>query len=131
MDPIKMVTYEDLLKISAAFKRDRVEVEGIYFIKITTIEESVHWKVCVVTQHIQSDFIHKLIELRRAGKLPNLDPIVRVNPIRPSQTEARAVLDYASKFDRAPVTIRDVISNGFLIEYALVAEAPGLQKAAA
>lgn len=126
-----MCTSDDLLRVSHELKVSGVDVQAIYFIKVTTVEDSVFWNIRVVTTHDPRDFFYKLWELRKAGRIPPIDPDIRIKAVRPNNTEAERVLDYARQFRAAPVVISNVVWNGLYIEYALVAEAPGLERVAA
>ena len=133
MGPVEMVTctVDDLLRISHGLKRGGVDVQAIYFIKVTTAEDSVYWNIRVVTTHDPRDFIGKLVELQNAGKIPSIDSDIRIKAVRPDNPEAERVIEYARQFRAAPVVISNVAWKGLYIEYALVAEAPGLEKVAA
>lgn len=133
MDTVEMVTCtaDDLLRISHELKATGVDVQAIYFIKVTTVEDSVFWNIRVVTTHDPRDFFYKLWELRKAGRIPSIGTDVRIKAVRPDTVEAERVLEYARQFREAPVVISNVAWKGLYIEYALVAEAPGLDRAAA
>ena len=133
MGTVEMVTCtaDDLLRLSKELKRSGVDVRAIYFIKVTTIEDSVFWNIRVVTDHDPRDFFYKLWELRKAGRIPSIDPDIRIKAVRPNSIEAQRVLEYARQFRVAPVVISNVAWKGLYIEYALVAEAPGLEQVAA
>ena len=133
MGTVEMVTCtaEDLFRISNALKESGVDVRAIYFIKVTTVEDSIFWNIRVVTDHDSRDFFFKLWELRKAGRIPSIDPDIRIKAIRPNSIEAQRVLEYALQFRMAPVVISNVVWKGLYIEYAIVAEAPGLEKVAA
>jgi hypothetical protein len=124
-------TSDDLVRISHELKASGVDVRAIYFIKITTVEDSVFWNIRVVTTHDPRDFLYKLWGLRNAGRIPPIDPDIGIKAVRPRDVEAERVLEYARQFRVAPVVISNVAWKGLYIEYALVAEAPGLEKAAA
>ncbi|HUF46093.1 MAG TPA: hypothetical protein VMN43_12165 [Aestuariivirgaceae bacterium] len=108
-----------------------MDVQAIYFIKVTTVEDSVFWNIRVVTTHDPRDFFYKLWELRKAGRISPIDPDIRIKAVRPNNPEAERVIEYARQFRAAPVVISNVAWKGLYIEYALVAEAPGLEKVAA
>ena len=133
MDPIEMVrcSADDLLRISQAMKGIGVEVEGIYLLKLTADDDTVFWKIRAVTTHDPRDFIFKFAELQNAGKIPSFDSDIGIKAVPPDDPEAQRILDYARQFRSAPVVISNSAWKGLYIEYALVAEAPGLDKAAA
>jgi hypothetical protein len=133
MGPIEMVrcSADDLLRISQEMKRVGVDVQAIYFLKVTSNEDSVFWNIRAVTTHDPYDFVYKFSELQSAKKIPPMDSDIRIKAIRPDDPEAERVLEYARQFREAPVVISNVAWKGLYIEYALVAEAPGLEKAAA
>lgn len=133
MGPIEMVrcSADDLLRISQEMKRVGVDVQAIYFLKVTSNEDSVFWNIRAVTTHDSYDFVYKFSELQNAKKIPRIDSDIRIKAIRPDDPEAERVLEYARQFREAPVVISNVAWKGLYIEYALVAEAPGLEKAAA
>jgi hypothetical protein len=108
-----------------------VDVQGIYFLKLTTDDDSVFWNIRAVTAHDPRDFIFKFVELQNAGKIPPIDSDIRIKAVRPDDPEAERVLEYARQFREAPVVISNAAWKGLYIEYALVAEAPGLDRAAA
>ena len=133
MGPVEMVTCtaDDLLRISNGLKRGGVDVKAIYFIKVTSVEDSVYWNIRVVSTHDPRDFIGKLVALQNAGKIPPIDSAIRIKAVPPDNPEAERVLEYARQFRTAPVVISNVAWKGLYIEYALVAEAPGIEKMAA
>jgi hypothetical protein len=80
---------------------------------------------------VSHDFVHTLIELRRAGKLPSTDSQIRISSVNLDHVEAKRVLDYARQMKKLPLTIKGVLWQGLFIEYALVAEVEGLKQRAA
>jgi hypothetical protein len=121
----------DIRRVADAFRRAGVNVEGAYLIKTTSDENSAFWSIKVVTRHDSRDFIYKLVDLRRTGALGKAGYDISINAEKPTSIEASRVLDYAAQFNRAPVKIRGVYWKGLFIEYALVAEGPGLHRAVA
>jgi hypothetical protein len=76
-------------------------------------------------------FVFKLIELRREGKLPEIDSRVRISAEKPGSAEAMRILDYAGEVGGAIVTIRGVGLKGLFVEDAIVVKWPKRQRALA
>lgn len=130
-DDLVTLDASDIRRVADAFRRAGVDVEGAYLIKVTSIEGSVFWSIKIVTRNDPRDFIYKLVDLRRKSMLGKAQDGIAINPEKPTSIEASRVLNYAAQFGKAPVTIRGVYWNGLFIEYALVVEGPGLDRAVA
>lgn len=117
-------------QIASAFREVGVLVSAAYLIQVP-VEESVMWKVRLVTQKTLREVILIRIKLEREGKLPAIDRDVAITPISPDSWEARSILDYASKAASDPVELRNTGIDGILIPYALVPKLPAPDRAAA
>ena len=126
----------DCVQIASALRSVDVEVQGIYLIRLTSVEGYVEDLVRVVCdvggkKFDSRDFVHKVIELRRNGKLPELDQSIRIDCIRNDHLEAKRIADYTRKMKKLPLRIKDVFWDGLYIEYALVAEMSEVNEQAA
>ncbi len=133
MDSLELVkcSVDDLKQIASALRSVGVDVQGIYLIKLTSVEGHVEHLVRVICdvggmKFDSRDFVHKVIELRRTGKLPDIDDSIRIDCLRSDDLEAKRVADYTRKMKKLPLRIKDVFWDGLYIEYALVADMSGV-----
>jgi len=138
MDSLELVncSVDDLRQIASALRTVEVDVQGIYLIRLTSVEGNVENLVRVICdvggeKFDSRDFVHKVIELRRNGKLPDTDESIRISCLRSDHLEAKRVAEYTRKMKKLPLRIRDVFWDGLYIEYALVAEMSGVNQQAA
>lgn len=138
MDSLELVncSADDLKQIASALRSVDVDVQGIYLIRLTSVEGNVETLVRVICDiggmnFDSRDFVHKVIELRRDGKLPDIDEYIRISCVQSDHLEAKRVADYTRKMKKLPLRIRDVLWDGLYIEYALVAEMSGVNRQAA
>lgn len=132
MDPVQVVgDAKGLKEIAKALRDEGFAIDAVYLIKLVAECGSVDWVVRLVTRRSSRDVIYKVFELRRGNKIPPLGPRVRIDAIPPDHIEASRVLDYARRFGRPPVEIEGVLLDGLYVDFALIADYPGADAAAA
>lgn len=130
MDKATLVNRENdaLNEVARVFRMNGIAVTGIYLIQLTAESGYSERVVRLVTDrklpNAQRDMIHKLVELRRNGKLPEVDGASRFDIVSADDAEASRIIDYARQYGSLPVLIDDTMWKGLFIEYAIVAELP-------
>jgi len=132
MDTVQMVGGANgLKKIADALRKEGFAIDAIYLIKLVHEDDREDWVVRLVTRGSSHDVVYRFFKLRNDGKIPRFGDRIRIDAITPDHPEASQVIAYARRFDRLPVEIETVLLDGMLIDYALVAELPGANAAAA
>jgi hypothetical protein len=133
MDPNAMVTggSAGLRAIADAFRMNNFAIQGIYLIKITSDEGYEDWVVRLITSKRARDMINLLVRLRREKQLPAINSRVRFDVIQADDAEASRIIEYSRRMGDVPVEINGALIDGMFIEYALVADYPGADAAAA
>jgi len=132
MDPVTSVgRAEGLRMIAEALRGEGIRVEAIYLIKLLPDHGDADWVIRIVTNRNSREVVLKVFALRRAGRIPAFGEKVRIAPVSPTHPEASRIIAYARRFARVPIEIESVILDRMLIDYALVAELPGADAAAA
>lgn len=127
---------EGIRRIAKAFRDRDFPIEASYLVRRRAFEsDDPEWVVVFVVSPFRPstdrDFIYAHVELRRAGLLPFIDPQVRLEVVSPDHIEASRLLAYARRIGAAPLVLRNVGTQGLLIDYAIVAEDRGNQARAA
>lgn len=132
MDPVQTVGGgAGLKKIADALRTENFVIDAIYLIRLVRDNDDVDWVIRLATHERSREVLVKTFELRRDGKIPRFGDQVRVDTILPEDPEARRVIAQAQRYGYAPVEFEGVLLDGMLIDYALVADFPGAESAAA
>lgn len=132
MDPVETVGRAGgLRRIAAALREAGISVDAIYLIKLENDGGHVEWVLRVVTSRNSREVVLTIFELRRKGSIPRFGDKIRIDPIPLAHPEASRIIAYAQRFADLPVEIENVILDRMLIDYALVAELPEADAAAA
>jgi hypothetical protein len=123
MDPEPLVrdNAKAMLEVGRAFEEAGFHIQEVYLIKTTTLDGAVFWHLRLVTDGDPRELIYQLVRFRRDGVLPKMDEDLRVQAIRPSNIEASSILQYAHRFSRFPITIKNTPIGRLYVEYAVVA----------
>ena len=137
MDPLSLVEggADGLVRIAEAFRGKRLNVSGIYLIKMTGHAGDERWVIRLVTEekspHVKRRMIVALVSLRREGALPRIDDSVLLDTVHVDDFETVRIVQYTEALGGPPAVIRDVMWQGLFIEYAVVALVPERETAAA
>lgn len=122
---------EGMKRIVHALEADGINVRGAYMIKTTADTGYQDVEFCIVTSDDQRSVLNRIIDLKRAGKLPVVDGKVRFATARPSSTEASRIMAYAAQVGSPILTIQGVGIDGLYVEEAVVVKWPKKANAAA
>src|SRR4051812_32640774 len=82
-------------RIAELVRDAEIPVDGIYIIKSTTDEGSAFWNLRLITPVSSLKVIRKVVNLRHKGKLPWIDPEVRIKGVSSDNVEASRIMAYA------------------------------------
>ncbi len=125
-----------LRQIAQAYREAGFPVQAIYLTKRRgLVDDEPRWTIVAVVspfgKETDSDAITAHVRLRRSGKLPFIDPEVRLDLVPPTDGEASRILAHSRRFGSPPFVVRNLGVDGWLIDYALVAEDLGHRAQAA
>jgi hypothetical protein len=127
---------DGLRRLADAYREDGFPVEAVYLIQRRSLEDDgSYWAVVLVISPFQttteSSAIVAYVRLGQAHRLPAIAPEVRLEWVPPDHVEASRLLAYVRRNGAPPMVLRNVGTNGLLIDYALVAEDLGTRAQAA
>lgn len=111
---------DGMKRIVNALEAGGIDVRGAYVIKSTSDTGYEDYVFNVVSADDQRKLINRVIDLKRAGKLPRIESRLRFAAARPSAAEASRVLAYAAEVGTPVVTMQGVGLDGLYVEDALV-----------
>lgn len=138
MDPSTLVEggSTGLDVVAEAFRSEGFPVEAIYLIRRRSLEdEETYWALVLVVSPFQpndeANAIGCYSMLHQAGRLPEIESGVRFELVPPDHIEASRLLAYVRRRGSPPIVLRNVGTQGLLIDYAMVAEDRGNRARAA
>ena len=117
---------QGIARIAGCFRERGFPVVASYLIKRLGEDESTDWVLVLVLKPLRPgaarDVIYTHVALRREGRLPWIDPRVRIDAVSSDHVEASRLLGWARGLGVPPVSVAESYINGLFVSDALVAE---------